>query len=132
MMDTMEKMMELSQQGNNCCQIIACFLAEPCGFEWEKAREELSVMCSTCGGTCSALRGGTYGLSMYGKQKGYGHEEIRKMSDRLYDQFEEKHGGILCKEISKNDMMVCAQYVKSVIELTQRIVEENEKASAMT
>ena len=121
-MDRTEMITELFHSGNNCCRIITYFLAEPCGFDWEKAKDELSVMCATCGGTCSSLRGGTYGIHSYAESNGYSNEKARELSDQLYDRFQEKHGGILCKELYSGNMMDCAKYVDSVIGITNEIL----------
>ena len=126
----MDRIEELFKQGNNCCQIITTLLAEQSGFDPEEARSQLgATMCSTCGGTCSTLRGGTYCITKYCEENGISHERSRELVDTLYEQFRSKHGGILCKEIAKNDIMVCAGFVQSVIEMTGNIIEEAEKSA---
>lgn len=131
-MDKMQKMMELFQDGNNCCRIITYFLAEPCGFNWEEEKEELSVMCATCGGTCSSLRGGTYGIHSYAERKGYSHEKAREMSEQLFDRFHDKHGAILCKDLFTGDMMECSKYVSSVIDLTEELIAAEQQTENST
>ncbi len=118
-----QNIMELFQQGNNCCQIITSVLAEECGFDAEEAKAQLGkAMCQSCGGTCSALRGGTWCIFTYCEQNGLSRDQGREMADKLYEQFEEKHGGILCKDIAKSDIHVCGTYVASVIDLTRALI----------
>ena len=50
------------------------------------------------------------------------------MVDQLYEAFKEKHGGILCKEIAKNDLMVCAGFVDTVVELVGQLIEKAQTA----
>ena len=125
-MDALPSKTELFRQGYNCCQIITTYLADACGFDADEAKEKLGIMCETCGGTCSTLRGGTYALSAYAKEKGYDHEKTRAMIDEMYDRFGEKHGGILCKEIVKNDIMVCATFVDTVVEIVKDMTAGNQ------
>lgn len=120
-MDKLPEKTELFRQGYNCCQIISVYLADACCFDADEAKEKLGVMCETCGGTCSTLRGGTYAFSAYAKGKGYDHEKTRAMVDKLYERFRAKHGGILCKEIAKNDIMVCATFVDTVVEIVKEM-----------
>ena len=127
-MDSMPSKVELFEKGYNCCQIIAVYLAPVCGFDAEEIKDSFNIMCDTCGGTCSTLRGGTYCLTAWAKQQGYDHDQTRALVDRLYDSFKEKHGGILCKEIAKNDLMVCAGFVDAVVELTKRLIAEGKTA----
>lgn len=112
---------ELFRQGYNCCQIITTYLADVCDFDADEAKDKLGVMCSTCGGTCSTLRGGTYALSKYAESKGYDHDKTRAMVDEMYERFRAKHRGILCKEIAKNDIMVCAAFVDTVVKIVKDI-----------
>ena len=119
---------ELFQKGYNCCQIIAVYLAPVCGFDAEEIKDSFNIMCDTCGGTCSTLCGGTFCLTAWAKQQGYDHDQTRALVDRLYDAFKEKHGGILCKEIAKNDLMVCAGFVDTVVELTKQLIAEEKTA----
>jgi hypothetical protein len=118
--------LELFQQGYNCCQIITVYLADVCGFDASEIKDSLNIMCDTCGGTCSTLRGGAYCLRMYAKNKGWEREQANELVDKLFDAFREKHGGILCKEIAQNDMMVCAGFVDTVVELVKKIVAEDQ------
>ena len=121
-----DKMMELFQQGNNCCQIITQMLAEECGFDAEAAKEQLGkTMCDTCGGTCSSLRGGTWCIYNYCEKNGLDREHGKALVDQLYDQFQARHGGILCKDIAKNDIKVCGTYVASVIALTKALIAQD-------
>jgi hypothetical protein len=83
-------------------------------------------MCATCGGTCSSLRGGTYGINSYAENKGYSHVKAREMSDQLYDRFQEKHGGILHKDLYTGNMMECAKYLDSVISITMEIISADQ------
>ena len=126
-MRTVPTKMELFQQGYNCCQIIAVYLADECGFDASEIKDSLDIMCDTCGGTCSTLRGGAYCLRMYGKSKGWEREQSNVLVDKLFDAFREKHGGILCKEIAQNDMMVCAGFVDTLVELVKTIIAEDQK-----
>ena len=124
-----QNMMELFEQGNNCCQIITQMLAEECGFDAEAAKEQLGkTMCDTCGGTCSSLRGGTWCIYTYCEQNGLEREHGRELVDQLYDQFHARHGGILCKEIAKDDIHVCGSYVASVIDLTRALIAADKAA----
>ena len=124
-----QDMMELFKQGNNCCQIIVTMLAEECGIDADAAKAQLGKpMCDTCGGTCSTLRGGTYCIFAYCEQNGVDRDHGRELVNRLYEQFREKHGGILCKEIAKDDIHVCGSYVASVIDLTRALIEQDKAA----
>ncbi len=126
-MGTVPSKTELFQQGYNCCQIINCYLADVCGFDAAAVKDSFDLMCDTCGGTCSTLRGGAYCLRMYAKNKGYEREQANEMVDALFDAFQAKHGGILCREIAKNDLMVCAGFVDTVVELVKELVEQDRK-----
>lgn len=118
---------DLFQQGYNCCQIINYYLADVCGFDAAAVKDSFDLMCDTCGGTCSTLRGGAYCLRMYAKNKGWEREQANELVDKLFDAFKKKHGGILCKEIAKNDLMVCAGFVDTVVELVRELVEQDKK-----
>ncbi len=126
-MGTAPSKTELFQQGYNCCQIINCYFADVCGFDAAAVKDSFDLMCDTCGGTCSTLRGGAYCLRMYAKNKGYEREQANEMVDALFDAFQAKHGGILCREIAKNDLMVCAGFVDTVVELVKELVEQDRK-----
>ena len=124
-----QDLMELFKQGNNCCQIITTLLAEECGFDAAEAKEKLGkTMCDTCGGTCSSLRGGTYCIYTYCEKNGLDRDHGKELVDQLYDRFREKHGGILCKEIAKNDIMVCGTYVATVVDLTRELIAKEKAA----
>ena len=127
-MGTAPSKTELFQQGYNCCQIINCYLADVCGFDAAAVKDSFDLMCDTCGGTCSTLRGGTYCLTAWAKKQGYDHDQTRALVDRLYEAFKEKHGGIFCKEIAKNDLMVCAGFVDTVVELVRQMIEKDGSA----
>jgi hypothetical protein len=124
----MPSKVELFEKGYNCCQIIAVYLAPVCGFDAEEIKESFNIMCDTCGGTCSSLRGGTWCIYNYCEKNGLDREHGKELVDQLYDQFQARHGGILCKDIAKNDIMVCGTYVGSVIELTKALIAQDKAA----
>lgn len=121
--------MELFQQGYNCCQIISAYLSDLCGLYEADIKDSFDVMCRTCGGTCSTLRGGSYFIRAYADKQGYGRDWAREKIDVLYDLFREKHGSILCKELSGADVMVCAAYVDTVVETVSEMLSSPVRAS---
>jgi hypothetical protein len=52
--------------------------------------------------------------------------KAREMSDQLYDRFQEKHGGILHKDLYTGNMMECAKYLDSVISITMEIISADQ------
>lgn len=98
-MSKKEKAMQLFKQGYNCSQAVAMAFADEMGMSEDQVRR---LMCGFGGGmgrmreVCGAVSGMTFVLSaLYDEDKG----KIYKRVQELAQQFKEKNGSIVCREL---------------------------------
>jgi len=139
MNESMIRMMELSQQGFCCSQILVMLGLEAQG----KADPDLvRAMGGLCGGigysgkNCGALTGAVCLLSMYVGRGAPEEHEVRfgrMMIDELVQWFDDdygtKYGSVDCNSILENDPMNrisrCPQLVYEAYEKVTEILEKN-------
>ncbi|MDI6743460.1 MAG: C-GCAxxG-C-C family protein [Smithella sp.] len=132
--------------GFNCAQSVLFSFCDDLGLDKEKA---LKIACGFGAGmgrkeeVCGAVTGG---IMVIGAKYGRGENEDRKTTDKTYvmirelmNQFSQKHGTYICRQLLKgceltteegqkifkeNDYLnkVCKPCVKSVVEIVERII----------
>lgn len=135
----MGRMMELSQQGFCCSQILIILGLEAQGKTEPDLVRAMGGLCGGIGNSgkaCGALTGGACLLGMYvgrGAAEEREHLFARSMMDELIQWFEEAYGipygGTDCLKILENNpsnrMTRCPQLVSDVFETVVRILEEH-------
>jgi hypothetical protein len=109
MNDLMIRMLQLSQKGYACSQILIRLFLEARGEdnpELVRAMAGLAYGCGTGRATCGTLTGGCCALALYagkGQDDEAGSERLMLMLQELSDWFEERvgkpNGGIACETI---------------------------------
>lgn len=107
--DVMIRMLQLSQKGYGCSQILIRLCLEARGEENPALVRSMAGLAYGCGGgraTCGTLTGGCCGLALYagkGKDDEVGSERLMLMLQELSEWFEERvgrpHGGTACETI---------------------------------
>jgi hypothetical protein len=109
MNDVMLRMLQLSQKGYGCSQILIRLFLEARGEDNPALIRCMAGLAYGCGGgraTCGTLTGACCALALYagkGKDEEAGSERLLLMLQEVTDWFEEKvgvpHGGIACETI---------------------------------
>ena len=139
MTDALVRMMQLSQQGFHCSQIMMIMALEAQGKsnpDLIRAMSGLLGGVGFCGKICGTLTGGTCLIGLYAG-KGTAEEEpdsrLYLMMSELVEWFEKeyqsKYGGINCSDILQDDprnrMSRCPQMVIATIEKVVEILAAN-------
>lgn len=105
-MTYVEKAMENHKKGYNCAQSVICAFADQLGLDEITAYRMAEGFGSGMGGrmeTCGALTGAYMVLGMKNQAKELGSKETRMdtymLVKKLTQEFEEKNGSALCKEL---------------------------------
>ena len=137
-MDLMERMLELSQQGYYCAQILMILALEAEGKEDPdliRAMGGLNGGMGNSGGICGCLTGGACFLSYY-TGKGEPDELPHPDSDALiqeliswFREYTEEYGGTDCRCIlegdSRNKIQRCPLIMEAVLEQCMGLLEEH-------
>ncbi len=109
MNDVMIRMLQLSQKGYGCSQILIRLLLEARGEDNPALVRSMAGLAYGCGGgraTCGTLTGGCCALALYagkGEDGEAGSERLLLMLQELSDWFERQvgglHGGMACETI---------------------------------
>jgi hypothetical protein len=107
--DVTIRMLQLSQKGYGCSQVLVRLFLEARGEDNPALVRSMAGLAYGCGGgraTCGTLTGGCCALALYagkGADGEEGSERLMLMLQELSDWFEEKvgglHGGIACETI---------------------------------
>jgi C_GCAxxG_C_C family probable redox protein len=139
MNDEFMRMMELSQQGFHCSQIMMIMALDAQGKtdpDLVRAMSGLLGGVGFCGKICGTLTGGTCMIGLYGG-KGTAEEEadsrLYLMMSELVEWFEKeyqpKYGGINCSDILQDDprnrVSRCPQMVIATMEKVREILAAN-------
>ena len=137
-MDMMERMLELSQQGYFCAQILLILALENEGKEdpdLVRAMGGLNGGIGNTGGICGCLTGGACLLSYYagkGEADELPHEDCDAMIAELADWFREftaEYGGWDCRCIlegdSRNKIQRCPILMEAVLNKAMDLLEEH-------
>lgn len=136
MTDRFMKMLELSQQGFYCSQILLLMGLEAQGKdipEVVRAMSGLTGGMGFCGKTCGALTGGACLIGLYagkGTPEEMEDSRLNEMVKELVEWFEEEnlapYGGIACFDILENNpanrMMRCPQLVLQTLSKVEEIL----------
>lgn len=138
-MDPMERMLELSQQGFYCAQILLILALESEGKEnpdLVRAMGGLNGGLGNSGGICGCLTGGACFLSYYagkGEEDELAHPDGDAMIQELTQWFREytaEYGSPDCKNIlegdSRNKIQRCPILMEAVLEKCMALLEEHE------
>lgn len=136
-MDVFDRMLELSQEGYFCAQILLIIALESEGKECPdlvRAMGGLNGGIGNTGGICGSLTGGACFLSYYagkGEADEMEHPEYTQMIEKLVSWFKEytmEYGGCTCNCIlennSKNKLERCPAVISAVLEKCMELLEE--------
>ena len=138
-MDPMEKMLELSQQGYFCAQILMILALE----SEEKENPDLirtigglNGGLGNAGGVCGCLTGGVCFLSYFlgkGEADELEHPEINQILQEFMDWFREytaEYGGTDCRQIleedNRNKIQRCPILLEAVLQKCMELLEEHD------
>ena len=137
-MDLMERMLELSQQGYYCAQIMLMLALESEGKEnpdLVRAMGGLNGGLGNCGEVCGCLTGGACFLSYYagkGEEDELPHEDLDAMIGEYLDWFREytlEYGGTDCRRIlegdPRNKIQRCPLIIEAALEQCMSLLEEH-------
>ena len=139
MTDEFMRMMELSQQGFHCSQIMMILALEAQGKnnpDLVRAMSGLLGGIGFCGKTCGTLTGGACLIGLYAG-KGTAEEQpdsrLYLMMSELVEWFEKeytsKYGGINCSDILQDDprnrVSRCPQMVIATVEKVKELLAAN-------
>ncbi|MGI6578714.1 MAG: DVU_1555 family C-GCAxxG-C-C protein [Saccharofermentanales bacterium] len=129
MSDIFDRLLELSQKGYSCAQVILLIALESEGKEnpdLVRAMAGLRGGLDGSGEVCGALSGGMCFLSYFGGRGGDDEVEnvnLKSMSKELYEWFVEytaEYGGIDCRQILEGDpgnkVLRCPMVVRDTLE----------------
>ncbi|MDD3219280.1 MAG: C-GCAxxG-C-C family protein [Lachnospiraceae bacterium] len=138
-MDILDRMLELSQEGYFCAQILLILALESEEKEnpdLVRAMGGLNGGLGNSGNLCGALTGGACFLSYYtgkGESDEMEHPQFNEMIQELTEWFEEftcEYGGNSCRCIlagdSRNRLQRCPVIVNAVLEKCMDILERND------
>lgn len=138
-MDVFDRMLELSQEGYFCAQILLILALESEGKECPdliRAMGGLNGGIGNTGGTCGSLTGGACFLSYFagkGEADELEHPDCNVMIRKLTEWFQEytaEYGGISCDCIlerdSRNKLERCPAVISAVLEKCMELLEEHE------
>jgi C_GCAxxG_C_C family probable redox protein len=138
-MDILDRMLELSQEGYFCAQILLILALESEEKEnpdLVRAMGGLNGGLGNSGNLCGALTGGACFLSYYtgkGESDEMEHPQFNEMIQELTEWFEEftcEYGGSSCRCIlagdSRNRLQRCPVIVNAVLEKCMDILERND------
>lgn len=138
-MDLMERMLELSQQGYYCAQILLILALESEGREnpeLVRAMGGLNGGMGNSGGLCGCMSGGACFLS-YFTGKGEADEIAHPESDKIIQEFvlwfkdyTAEYGGTDCRCIlegdTRNKIQRCPIIMEAVLEKCMSLLEEHD------
>ena len=130
-MDLMDRIMELTEQGYCCAQILAILLLDTIGEEdpgYVRAMDGLLYGVGYSYGCCGCMTGGAAVLS-YLTGRPYGeegreydaalHKEVLKeFTDWFTDEMKRDYGGINCSDIIRGSAARCLEYCPGIIAAT--------------
>ena len=135
-MDLMERMLELSQQGYYCAQILLILALESEGKEnpdLVRAMGGLNGGLGNCGDICGCLTAGACFLSYYagkGEPDEIAHPDSDAMIQELLNWFREytaEYGGMDCRCIlegdSRNKIQRCPVLMEAALEQCMNLLE---------
>lgn len=133
-MADMKEAYRMYKGGFSCGPIVATFCSNVCGFDEKPARAALAGFAGGmhCGEACSAVIGAVYSLGMYCNQCEYNDDKaadkISKMTEELTTRFKDKHGSLVCRELSASgDMNRCGEYIETCTSIVTELVEADKK-----
>lgn len=137
-MDVFDRLLELSQEGYYCAQILLILALESEGKEDPdliRAMGGLNGGIGNTGNVCGALTGGACFLSYYagkGETDELEDPECQPMIQELMDWFSEytaEYGGISChcilEQDSRNKLERCPAVITAVLEKCTELLEEH-------
>lgn len=135
-MDVFDRMLELSQEGYFCAQILLILALESEGKECPdlvRAMGGLNGGIGNTGNICGSLTGGACFLSYYagkGEADELEHPECSKMISELVEWFQEytaEYGGCTCHKLlsgnNKNRLQLCPAIMSAVLEKCMELLE---------
>lgn len=125
-----EEAVKRHDRGYNCCQAVACALAEELGYEEQiifGAGEGFGAGMGGMQCTCGALSGAVMAAGM--KNSGRNAERLTKgstyqLSRQMAEKFQEKNGSVVCKELKGLETGKPLRSCQGCIEDAVRIAEE--------
>ncbi len=140
MTDEFMRMMELSQQGFHCSQILMIMALEAQGKtdpDLVRAMSGLLGGIGFCGKICGTLTGGTCMIGLYAGKGTAGEEadgRLYLMMGELVEWFEKeyqaRYGGITCSDILQDDprnrISRCPQIVIATMQKVREILAAND------
>ena len=138
-MDLMERMLELSQQGYYCAQILLILALESEGKEVPelvRAMAGLNGGIGNSGGICGCLTGGACFLSYFtakGEEDEIPHPQCDAVIQEFISWFKDytaEYGGWDCNEIlegdSRNKIQRCPIIMEAALEKCMELLEEHD------
>jgi len=140
-----EKAVKHFLEGFNCAQSVLLTM-----FEHWKCKNELIPKIATafgggigrCGSVCGALTGSVMALGIkYGTNEPSLEKRLKayEITQKLYKQFENQHGSVLCRELIKYDLSnpeelekarkanvfeeKCSNFVRKAVEILLELIE---------
>ena len=125
-----EKAVEKHDKGYNCCQAVACALAEDLGFDEQVIFQAGEGFGAGMGGmqcTCGAVSGAVMAAGM--KNSRFHVEKPTKgstyqLSKVIAQKFQEKNGSVICKELKGVETGKVLRSCQGCIEDAVQIAEE--------
>lgn len=131
MHERVEKALELHHQGMNCAQCVAMAFADALGLDPMTVKDMMigfGIGGGNSKGTCGALAGALFINGML-VRRDYPDEDNPKdqvyaSNEALIDDFEQKVGGVLCREIAGLDTGVILKSCDACIQIAAERLRE--------
>ncbi len=130
MSSRVEEAVKRHDKGYNCCQAVACALAEELGYDEQLIFQAGEGFGAGMGGmqcTCGALSGAVMAAGM--KNSRMNGETLTKgstylLSKQMANKFQEKNGSVICKELKGLESGKVLRSCQGCIEDAVQIAEE--------
>ena len=141
MKSRMEEAMEKKSKGYNCAQAVACTYCDLLGLDEKimfKMTEGLGLGMGNMEGTCGAVTGACILAGMAKSTANLDKPDSKaltmKISKEIMEQFKERNGAVICKELKGMDtgkvLRSCPDCVRDACELVEQfIVQQVEKST---
>lgn len=138
MKSRMEEAMEKKSKGYNCAQAVACTYCDLVGLDEKimfKMTEGLGLGMGNMEGTCGAVAGACILAGMAKSTANLDKPDSKaltmKLSKEIMEQFKERNGAVICKELKGLDsgkvLRSCPDCVRDACEFVEELIfQQNE------